>query len=97
MQYIPTTVDPSLKGTFDAVFTSATLHWAKADPAGVVDGIKWLLKPGGRVAFEFGGFGNASVWTYLCFHCQAFTDKQCWRTRGSIPSPQEPETRSNPP
>ena len=92
VQYIPTTVDPSLKGTFDAVFTSATLHWAKADPAGVVDGIKWLLKPGGRVAFEFGGFGNASVWTY-----GVFADKQCRRTRGSIPSPQERETRSDPP
>ena len=58
IQKLPTTLDPALKGTFDAVFTSAVLHWTKDDPAGVVEGIKWLLKPGGRVAFEFGGFGN---------------------------------------
>lgn len=58
IQNLPILLDSSLRGTFDAVFTSATLHWCKRDPAGVVEGIKWLLKPGGRVAFEFGGFGN---------------------------------------
>lgn len=26
--------------------------------------MKWLLKPGGRAVFEFGGFGN----TYVCRH-----------------------------
>lgn len=60
IQNLPILLDPSLRGTFDAVFTSATLHWCKRDPAGVVEGIKWLLKPGGRVAFEFGGFGNCA-------------------------------------
>lgn len=58
IQRLPSILDPSLKGKFDAVFTSATLHWCKDDPAGVVEGMKWLLKPGGRIAFEFGGFGN---------------------------------------
>lgn len=45
-------------GKFDAVFTSATLHWCKEDPFGVLVGMTRLLKPGGRIAFEFGGFGN---------------------------------------
>ena len=58
IQKIPETFDPSLKGSFDAVFTSAVLHWCKDDPEGVVRGINWLLKPGGRVAYEFGGYGN---------------------------------------
>lgn len=52
------TLDASLKGKFDAVFSSATFHWCKANPGGVVETIKWLLKPGGRVVFEFGGFQN---------------------------------------
>lgn len=52
------TLDPSLKGKFDAVFSSATLHWCKTNPGGVVETIKWLLKPGGRAVFEFGGFQN---------------------------------------
>ena len=58
IQKIPKTFESSLKGSFDAVFTSAVLHWCKDDPEGVVEGINWLLKPGGRVAFEFGGYSN---------------------------------------
>ena len=54
-------MDPTLKGTFDAVFSSATFHWCKQNPGGVIDAVKWLLKPGGRLAFEMGGFGNWSV------------------------------------
>lgn len=53
-----TTLDPSLKGKFDAVFSSATLHWCRSNPAGVLETVKWLLKPGGRFVFELGGFGN---------------------------------------
>lgn len=52
------TLDASLTGKFDAVFSSATLHWCKSNPGGVVETIKWLLKPGGRSVFEFGGFQN---------------------------------------
>ncbi|BEI82382.1 hypothetical protein CcaverHIS002_0302500 [Cutaneotrichosporon cavernicola] len=55
-----TTLDPSLEGKFDAVFSSATFHWCKRDPGGVVETMKWLLKPGGRAVFEFGGFGNVT-------------------------------------
>jgi len=58
IQNLIPSLDPSLKGTFDAVFSSATFHWCKANPGGVIEGIKWLLKPGGRLAFEMGGFGN---------------------------------------
>ncbi|OWZ62728.1 hypothetical protein C366_01499 [Cryptococcus neoformans Tu401-1] len=49
---------PECEAAFDAVFTSATLHWCKDSPEGVVQLIHWLLKPGGRMVFEFGGFGN---------------------------------------
>ncbi|WVW80478.1 hypothetical protein I302_102460 [Kwoniella bestiolae CBS 10118] len=49
---------PDLKGKFDKVFTSATLHWCKSSPGGVCELVSWLLKPGGKFVFEFGGFGN---------------------------------------
>ncbi|ORY32189.1 S-adenosyl-L-methionine-dependent methyltransferase [Naematelia encephala] len=58
IQDLVKTLDPALKGTFDAVFSSATFHWCKANPGGVLDGIKWLLKPSGRMVWEMGGFGN---------------------------------------
>ncbi|RXK37359.1 hypothetical protein M231_05346 [Tremella mesenterica] len=58
IQSLPSILDASYRGTFDAVFTSATLHWCKDDPLGVLKSVEWLLKPGGRMAFEFGGFGN---------------------------------------
>jgi len=43
---------------FDAVFTNAALHWCKRDPAGVLESAKRVLKPGGRIAGEMGGFMN---------------------------------------
>jgi len=49
--------DISLDGTFDAVFSNATLHWVK-EPVRVIAGIKKLLRPGGRFVAEFGGKGN---------------------------------------
>ncbi|CAE6419445.1 unnamed protein product [Rhizoctonia solani] len=48
----------SLAGTFNAVFTNATLHWCKHDPSGVVRAAKQALKPGGRFVGEFGGYLN---------------------------------------
>ncbi|KAL0576219.1 hypothetical protein V5O48_005755 [Marasmius crinis-equi] len=33
---------------YDAVFTNATLHWCKENPAGVLESAKRLLRPGGR-------------------------------------------------
>ncbi|EUC61626.1 S-adenosylmethionine-dependent methyltransferase family, protein [Rhizoctonia solani AG-3 Rhs1AP] len=45
-----------LTGTFDAVFTNATLHWCKKDPRGPVRAAKLLLKPGGRFVGEFPGY-----------------------------------------
>lgn len=47
----------ALEGSFDAVFSNATLHWIK-EPGGVVREIARLLKPGGRFVAEFGGHGN---------------------------------------
>lgn len=45
-------------GKFDAVFSNATLHWCKQNPAGVLEGVKKVLKPGGRFVAEMGGFLN---------------------------------------
>jgi len=45
---------------FDAVFTSAALHWM-LEPQKVVDGVKRALKPGGRFVGEFGAFGNVAA------------------------------------
>jgi SAM-dependent methyltransferase len=47
----------SLEGTFDAVFSNATLHWIR-EPERVIAGIKKTLRPGGRFVAEFGGKGN---------------------------------------
>jgi SAM-dependent methyltransferase len=55
--------------SFDAVFTNATLHWCKRDPAAVLQGVKRALKRtrsetthGGLPRFvgEFGGFLNVT-------------------------------------
>lgn len=43
---------------FDVVFTNAALHWCKRDPAGVLESAKRVLKPGGRIVGEMGGFLN---------------------------------------
>ncbi|EJD50577.1 S-adenosyl-L-methionine-dependent methyltransferase [Auricularia subglabra TFB-10046 SS5] len=45
-------------GTLDAVFSNATLHWCKRDPAAVVRNAYALLSPGGRFVCEMGGFMN---------------------------------------
>jgi trans-aconitate methyltransferase len=42
---------------FDAVFSNAALHWIK-EPSKVVRCIASALNLGGRLAVEFGGFGN---------------------------------------
>ncbi|ORY96398.1 S-adenosyl-L-methionine-dependent methyltransferase [Syncephalastrum racemosum] len=42
---------------FDAVFSNATLHWLK-EPVKAIQSIHHVLKPGGRLAAEFGGFMN---------------------------------------
>ncbi len=44
---------------FDAVFSNAALHWM-TKPKQVVDGMYKALKPGGRIAVEFGGQGNTN-------------------------------------
>lgn len=50
---------------FDAVFTSAALHWM-LNPQPVADGVFKSLKSGGRYVGEFGGFGNiASIVTAM--------------------------------
>ncbi|KZV78382.1 S-adenosyl-L-methionine-dependent methyltransferase [Exidia glandulosa HHB12029] len=46
------------RGTQDAVFSNATLHWCNKDPAAVARNAYSLLKPGGRFVAELGGFMN---------------------------------------
>ncbi|OCF31841.1 hypothetical protein I317_03344 [Kwoniella heveanensis CBS 569] len=83
IQDLPTFVSryPQYKGHFDAVFTNATLHWCK-DPKGVIELVGWLLRPGGRMAFEFGGFGN-------CVGIRAGLH-QALKKRGIDPVPLDP-------
>ncbi|KAG6828285.1 hypothetical protein H0H92_008495 [Tricholoma furcatifolium] len=49
---------PTINEKFDAVFSNATIHWCKRDPAGVLESAKKVLKPGGRFVAETGGFLN---------------------------------------
>ncbi|KAI9489312.1 S-adenosyl-L-methionine-dependent methyltransferase [Zychaea mexicana] len=49
--------DEQKQEPFDAVFSSATLHWLK-EPAKAIRGIHHVLKPNGRMVAEFGGFMN---------------------------------------
>jgi len=49
----------SLDGTFDAVFSNATLHWIK-EPERVIAAVQKSLRPRGRLVAEFGGKGNTA-------------------------------------
>ena len=44
---------------FDAVFSSAAMHWMTS-PEKVIDGVWRALHPGGRFVGEFGGYGNVA-------------------------------------
>jgi ubiquinone/menaquinone biosynthesis C-methylase UbiE len=64
------------QGSFDAVFSNATLHWIK-EPETVVREISRLLRPGGRFVAEFGGHGNIAV---LVAAAERLTGQRHWRT-----------------
>jgi SAM-dependent methyltransferase len=51
---------------YDAVFSSATLHWLKEDPVKAIRNIYHVLKPQGRFVAEFGGFMNCGGSTETC-------------------------------
>jgi SAM-dependent methyltransferase len=53
----------SFEHEFDAVFSNAALHWMKADPDAVIDGVRRALKPGGRFVAEMGGHGCVAAIT----------------------------------
>ncbi|KAG6815978.1 hypothetical protein H0H87_009681 [Tephrocybe sp. NHM501043] len=67
---------------FDAVFSNAALHWCKRNPAGVLESAKRVLKPGGRIAAEMGGFLNC-VGVRSAMH-------NVLRRRGYDPVPRDP-------
>ena len=45
---------------FDAVFSNAVLHWVR-EPDAAARSMRRALKPGGRLAAEFGGHGNVAA------------------------------------
>lgn len=47
-------------GPFDAVVSNAVLHWV-SDPDAAAAGIARVLRPGGRLAAEWGGHGNVAA------------------------------------
>lgn len=52
--------DLRLSGTFDVIFSNATLHWVKEHEP-LYGNVCRMLRPGGRIRFNFAGDGN-------CFH-----------------------------
>lgn len=59
---------------YDAVFSSATLHWLKEDPAKAIRNIHHVLKPQGRFVAEFGGFMNCGGSTHTHTHLYRIFD-----------------------
>ncbi|KAI8145926.1 S-adenosyl-L-methionine-dependent methyltransferase [Fennellomyces sp. T-0311] len=55
--YLGQWFDKENQEPFDAVFSSATLHWLK-EPVKAIRGIHQVLKPAGRFVAEFGGYMN---------------------------------------
>ena len=63
---------------FDAVFSNAALHWVR-DHDAMLNGVKRILKPGGRFVAEFGGFGNIAgirVAMHAALECFGFDGKK---------------------
>ena len=52
--------DLAFDGGFDAVFSSAALHWM-LDAGAVIAGVARALRPGGRFVGEMGGEGNVAA------------------------------------
>lgn len=48
---------------YDAVFSTAALHWLSRDPDAVIRCVRMALRPGGRFVAEMGGAGNCSALT----------------------------------
>jgi SAM-dependent methyltransferase len=55
---VPGELETLMGNRFDAAFSNAALHWCKENPAGVLESVKSVLKPGGRFVAEMGGFMN---------------------------------------
>ena len=49
-----------IDGLFDAVFSNAALHWMTR-PGEVLQGLRGLLRSGGRLVAELGGQGNIAI------------------------------------
>lgn len=72
---------------FDAVFSSAALHWM-ADIDAVIAGVYRALKPKGRFVAEFGGFGNiAAIRTAVRAAHEIVTGKPMPDDKKVFPSP----------
>jgi SAM-dependent methyltransferase len=51
---------PFAEGSFDAVFSNATLHWVRGQDAMMAE-VRRVLRPGGRFVAEMGGHGNIAA------------------------------------
>ena len=51
---------PYAKGSFDAVFSNAALHWVR-DQDAMMHEVHRVLRPGGRFVAEMGGHGNVAA------------------------------------
>lgn len=78
---LPNDVSP-LAEKFDAVFTNAALHWCKANPTGVLESVKKVLKKGGRFTGETGGFMNCIglAYFYVMIQVQILFNSSGYRT-----------------
>ncbi|KIJ14927.1 hypothetical protein PAXINDRAFT_99731 [Paxillus involutus ATCC 200175] len=72
----------SQEKSFDVAFSNAALHWCKRNPAGVLEGLKRVLKDGGRFICEMGGYMNC-IGVRSCLH-------HAVRKRGFDPEDMDP-------
>lgn len=60
---------------FDIAFSNAVLHWVE-DHSAVLRGVRSVLRPGGRLLFQMGGYGNAAAFFTAV---ESVMGTQCWR------------------
>ncbi|KAF9220491.1 S-adenosyl-L-methionine-dependent methyltransferase [Gyrodon lividus] len=72
----------SQEKSFDSAFSNAALHWCKRNPAGVLEGLKRVLKKGGRFVCEMGGYTNC-IGVRICLY-------HAVRKRGFDPEAMDP-------
>lgn len=57
---------PDLAGKCNKIFSSAALHWCNKDPLAVLVNVHKILKKGGLLVAEMGGYGNIAGKNLRC-------------------------------